>query len=188
MAGFSLGGAVNSAADWACSAPVVRGIVGNPVFTALLITALVVVVAMAVYYRQIRRGGTRKAVKAVLYIFILVTAVTFVHHYAVARGARDAAAQKGMRDVFSSIQQSRESGIGAGTPVFPAGWAPPPAAATGGATGGGGGCDGPAGPRADNVAGAPFSIEDVVVPTLVSAPPTQRTAPAPATAEARARA
>jgi len=188
MSGFDLGGAINASADWVCNAPVIRGIVSNPVFTALLITALVAVVVMALYHYQVKSAGTKKAVKAFLYVFLLVTAVMFVHHYAVMRSARDAAAQKGVRDVFSSIQQSRESSFGAAVPVVPMGWEATAAVAdtggvTGGATGGatgdvtGGGCGCPSatagapaqGPRPDNIAlDSDIVIEDVVLPAAVS--------------------
>ena len=177
MSGFDLGGAINACADWACGAPIIRGIVSNAVFTALLITALVVVVVMALYRYQIKQAGAKKGARAVLYVLFLVTAVMFVHHYAVMRIARDSAAQKGVRDVFSSIQQSRESGVAGGTPVIP--WGEPAAAATGVTTGGSCGCPAVAGTapaagsrqpqRPDNVAsGSDLVIEDVVVPATVS--------------------
>jgi hypothetical protein len=110
---FDLGGTVNATADWFCNAPLVRGVVNNPIFTALLITALVVVVTMALYIHQIKQAGLKKGLRAVLYIFILVLGVVFVHHRAVSCAAQRGAAQQGVRDVFSSIEQSRRFGGGA---------------------------------------------------------------------------
>jgi len=193
MSGFDLGGAVNSCAEWCSSAPIIRTIVGNPVFTALLITALIAIVVMGLYHYPIKQAGGKKGVRALLYVFLLVSAVMFVHHYAVMRGARDIATRKSIRDVFSSIQQSRESGIGTTTPIIPAygggNWAArpsspeiatggdcgcaaaaaPPVAGLGGTAHGG---RGRAGARPDNVAAEPPArvalggvvIEDVVLP------------------------
>ena len=108
MPGFDIGGAVNSTAGWFTSAPLVQCIVGNPVFTSLLITTLCIIVIMGTYSRQIRREGNTKAARVALYVFMLVTAVVFVHHYAVVQSIRESATQKGVQDVFSSIQQSRD--------------------------------------------------------------------------------
>ena len=122
MPGFDLGGAVNGTAEWACSAPIIRTVISNPVFTALLITALAAIVVMSLYHYQIKRAGTKRATRALLYVFFIVTAVMFVHHYATMRIARDSTAQKGVRDVFSSIQQSRSIGVSSAVPVYPMGF------------------------------------------------------------------
>ena len=180
MSGFSLGGAINASADWVCNAPIIRGIIGNPVFTALLITALAAIVVMAAYHYQIKQAGAKRGARTLIYTFILVTMVMFVHHYAVSRTARDSASQQGIRDVFSSIETSRSAGIHGGVPVVPMGWENDGAAAP--ITGGGGDCGCPdaaprlPGGRPDNHARAATNpralaldddliIEDVVVPT-----------------------
>jgi hypothetical protein len=165
MSGLDLGHAVNSAADWLCGAPLIRGVVNNPVFTALLIVALAAVVMMALYHRQLRGMGAKRALRALLYVFLLTAAVQFVHHYAVQRCARRDAAQKGVRDIFSSIEQSREtSALGTGLGAPATGGAPPesdPERArprTGGY-------------RPDNVASdASLDIEDVVVRPSATSP------------------
>ena len=102
-----------------CSAPIIRNIVGNPVFTSLLITALTAIVAMALYNYPIKQAGGKRAVRALLYVFLLVTAVIFVHHYAVTHLAQETVQQKGVRDIFSSIKQSQD--IGGAVPVYPMG-------------------------------------------------------------------
>ena len=119
MSGLDIGGAINASADWMCSAPIIRNIVGNPVFTSLLITALTAIVAMALYNYPIKQAGGKRAVRALLYVFLLVTAVIFVHHYAVTHLAQETVQQKGVRDIFSSIKQSQE--IGGAVPVYPMG-------------------------------------------------------------------
>ncbi len=132
MSGFDLGGSINSAAEWACRAPIINTIVNNAIFTAILITAIVAVIMLGTYYDRAKYGGIKQAVRSTLYVGLLVTMVMFVHHYAVQQTARDAAAHKGVRDVFSGIQASREYGAGVGTPVVPRGYDSEPA--TGGAT------------------------------------------------------
>ena len=73
----------------------------------------------------------------------------FVHHTVVTTAARESAAQKGVRDVFSSIQQS--GAVGGGVPVVPMGYEA--------------GFAGGAGYRPDNLAADELDIRDVVVPT-----------------------
>jgi len=163
---FDLGGTVNATADWFCNAPLVRSVVNNPFFTALLITALVAVVIMALYHQQIKQGGLKREIRAFLYIFLSVLMVVFVHHYAVTSAARRSAAQTGVRDVFSSIEQSRIGGAPRAVPVMPSGYA---TGAGGYATGAGGYAETPASSRPDNLSvqslDNDFMIEDVVVPT-----------------------
>jgi hypothetical protein len=180
MAGFSLASAVNGAAEWACRAPLLRSVVGNPVFTALLITALVAVVVIA-FCRGAVKTSTRGRARALLYTFLMVTAVMFFHHHATLSRAREDTAQSGVRDVFSSIQQSRELGTLGAVPVLPQSYgalpvlpqsygALPPAPWTRGGTPPGvqgGGLDAlGAEPGAPNPPGAPpaLEIEDVVLP------------------------
>jgi hypothetical protein len=143
MSGFDIGGAINASADWACNAPIIRTVVSNPVFTALLITALVVIVIMGLYSYRVKAAGTKRGIRAILYIFMLVMAVMFVHHYAVMKIARDSEASRSVRDVFSSIDQSRaNAAYGGVAPVYPGVWAP----AAQPATTGGGDCGCPEAP------------------------------------------
>src|SRR5271166_6483673 len=104
---MDLGSTINGAADWVSNAPIVRGIVSNPVFTALLIVALAAIVVMALYHYQIKQAGLKRGLRALLYVFLVVLAVVFVHHHAVTRAARATATQQGIREVFSSLEQSR---------------------------------------------------------------------------------
>jgi len=169
MSGFNLGNAVNSAADWTCSAPIIRSVVSNPVFTALLITALAAIVVMSIYHYQIKRAGTKRGIRALLYVFLVVTAVTFVHHYAVVRIARDTTEQKGIRDIWSSIAQIREGGAVNSVPVYPAGYK---GARVGGAPADSDcGCPDAERGRPDNIAAdnlQQLEIKDVTLPSAVS--------------------
>ena len=115
--GLDLGSAVNSAADWLCSAPLIRGLVSNPMFMALLIVSLAAVVVMAFYHYQIKQAGLKKGLRAFIYVFLIVLVVIFIHHYATIQCLRQTTMQKGVREVFSSIEQSRT--VGFGIPVVP---------------------------------------------------------------------
>jgi hypothetical protein len=115
---LELGEAVNNAASWVCTAPLVRGIVSNPVFTALLITALVVVVIMALYGTEVRNGAWKRKARLGIYVFMLVTAVVFVHHYAVTATLRS---QMSREDVHSQFQSIRMTGGMQGASSYPVG-------------------------------------------------------------------
>ena len=119
-----LGSSFNRAADWACHAPIIQTVFGNPVFTALLITAIAAIVVLAIYHRELKKCGTKRAVKALIYLGFVVMMVMFVHHYATNRIARDAINQRGVRDVFSSIDVSRAVGDPHAVPVYPMGFEP----------------------------------------------------------------
>lgn len=159
MSGFDLGGTVNGAAEWVSTAPLIRTVINNPVFTALLITAIVAVIVLGTYYDRVREGGAKKAVRTTLYVFFFVSMVMFVHHYCVCKTARDATAHKGVRDVFAGIQASRDHE--GGTPVMPRGYGE---AATGGAARAANVA--PAGEAPDDTADE-LIIEDIVLPSAM---------------------
>jgi phosphomevalonate kinase len=97
----------NSSADWCCKIPVIGPIVNNPIFTALLITAIVLIVIMAIY--KIQDQGGQKMFKCAFYIFILITAITFIHHYAIMKTAKNNFATNEVKNIFSGIKQSKET-------------------------------------------------------------------------------
>ena len=117
MTGFSLGGAINSTADWVCTAPIVHGIVNNPIFTALLITALVAVIILSLYQSEIKNAGNKLGVRALFYIFLMSTAIIFVHHYAMTKKITDSVRQDGVRKLHSSIKESASATTGF-TPII----------------------------------------------------------------------
>jgi len=154
--GFDLGNTFNNAAEWACTAPIIQGVVSNPLFTALLITALVAVVLISLCRTELQKNSKRDLVRSTLYIFFMVTSVMFVHHYAVDRMARKTTAQKGVHEVFAGLDVSRSIGINNATPVVPMGYDVAPNRMemyTGGAL--------TSAPRADNVAVERLEIDDV---------------------------
>lgn len=124
MTGFNIACAVNGVSERICKAKIVRSIAENPIFTALLITALVVIVIMAQYYYKIKKEGNTKLAKTVLYIFLLVTAVMFLHNYASEKLIKSTFDQQGLRDMFSSIQQTRDTNLYNSVPVIPSSYMP----------------------------------------------------------------
>ncbi|MDE2097672.1 MAG: hypothetical protein KGL39_10525 [Patescibacteria group bacterium] len=106
--GFDIGGAINSAADWLSSSAPVRGVVSNPVFTALLLTALVVTIVLSMYMSDIKRHGKKRILRMALLILAAITAVTFIHHNVMTRSLRAELKLKGVHDVFAGVAQSQQ--------------------------------------------------------------------------------
>ena len=98
---------MNSNVEWCCSIPVIGPIINNPIFTALLLTILVLIVIMVVY--KVQEQGGSKLFKCAFYIFILVTAITFLHHYAIMKIAKNNFAKNEVKNIFSGIKQSKEN-------------------------------------------------------------------------------
>lgn len=133
--GLDIGSAVNSCASWACTAPLVRCIINNPIYTSLLITALVGIVLVANYRQVYARSKSSKTLRTMLYIFFLVGGVMFLHHYATQKMATETIEHDGVQKVFTGIQSSRTIGGAPIVPVLPRGFEveeEPAPAATGG--------------------------------------------------------
>lgn len=98
---------MNSSAEWCCKIPIFGSIINNPLFTALLITVLVLIVIVSIY--KVQEQGGQKLFKCGFYIFILVVAVTFLHHYTIMQIAKNNFANNEVKSIFSGIKQSKES-------------------------------------------------------------------------------
>lgn len=105
---YDIGSCVNSSANWVTSSPIIKGIVQNPFFTALVITVLTIIIFMANY--RVKKEGTKKVVRVFIYIFLSVTAVMYVHNYIIIQQTHEAHSTQGVRDVFAGIEQSRKIG------------------------------------------------------------------------------
>ena len=99
--------AINSAADWAGGAPIIRKLVGNPFSAALLLTAMVGVVIMAVFHYKLSNDNWRTCARATFYIYAATTLLLFLHYSLVAREAQADSAVGGARGVVSDIVGSR---------------------------------------------------------------------------------
>ena len=107
MSSLDIGAAVNSAADWASRAPIIKNIVSNPLITSLLITALAMIIIMSVFHHKIEKSKTKQIMKASLYVYLAVAAVMFVHHYVTLRSAQDNNMTEGVHQVFNDLRTSR---------------------------------------------------------------------------------
>jgi hypothetical protein len=116
---LNIGGAVNTASDWICSSSIIRKVMENPIFTGLLLTALVMIVIMAQYHYKIKEEGNTKLAKTTIYLFLIVMGIMFVHNYAFKRCSEKEAHQNGIRNVFSSIEHSRNLPTYQTVPVLP---------------------------------------------------------------------
>jgi hypothetical protein len=101
--GFDINHTLDRISSWLCSSPMVNAIIGNPIFTALLITALAVVVIMGVLHYSVRNAGWKKIARVSIYLLLVVSAVVFVHHYAVLNRMRTESIMQNSRDVFQSL-------------------------------------------------------------------------------------
>lgn len=108
--GFEIGRAVNGGAEWACRSSFGNRILRNPVVTALLITALCLVVIYAIYRAEIRAAGWRPGLRAGVYLAVLVSLVLFVHYYALRKSVEDEHAQKGVREVVHAVHHNYAGG------------------------------------------------------------------------------
>src|SRR5687768_5253771 len=107
--GFDLGQAVNSASDRFCSSKLVGGLVSNPVITALLITAIAMIVLFVMFTRDLKACGRydwKKTVRFALIMMGSATTLLFLHYYATRRTVRNEIVQKDVRDVFAAVKNS----------------------------------------------------------------------------------
>ena len=112
---FEVGQVVNGAAEWVCGSSIVYGVLRNPIITALLITAL----AMIIIFTVLNPGKTKNAprwqtnLRCGIYLFLGISAIMFVHYYALGRSLRSDASQKGIRDVVNQVHFAQGGGYGA---------------------------------------------------------------------------
>lgn len=116
---FEVATAVNGIADKICNNPLVSSVVYNPIFMALLVSCIVVVIVLAMYYNKFKSQGWKKAARLFIFLLISTSALIFVHHYAVCRKTRMDMSRRDIADVFQGIEQSRRF-EGSNTPVVPA--------------------------------------------------------------------
>ena len=127
---FELGKALNGGAEWVCGSAAVFGALRNPVVTALLMAALALVVVHALFRAELKDVGWRRNAKAGFWLLVGVSALVFVHYYALQRHLQTECASQGMRTMLASIHHS--AAVGGGYAVLapggggPDGGAPPP--------------------------------------------------------------
>src|SRR4051812_11743858 len=124
--GLDVATIVNSAADWACEAPVLGRVLRNPVYAALLIVAVAAIILSAIYHRSLKTREPKRGARAFLYVYFSVVAILFAHNGAVARSAAADAGQSRTQGVFANVEQSRVTGRGVAVVPQAFGAPPPP--------------------------------------------------------------
>ena len=109
---FEIGKTINGGAEWLCGSSLIFGTLSNPVFTALLITALALIIIHVMYKDDLEGTGWRRGLKTGIWMAIGVSALVFVHYYALERRLRKGHASQGVRDVMASIHHSAKTGGG----------------------------------------------------------------------------
>lgn len=123
---FEIGNALNKGAEWISSSPAIYGVLQNPVITALLITALALVIFYAMYRRDLEGTGLRRGLKTTFWLVVAISALVFVHYHVLESYLSRGTSSQGVRNLFDSIHQN--AALGGGYAVLPADrYAAPPA-------------------------------------------------------------
>lgn len=109
---FEIGKTINGGAEWLCGSSLIFGTLRNPVFTALLITALALIIIHGMYKDELKGTGWRRGLKTGIWMALGVSALVFIHYYALERHLRKGHASQGVRDVMASIHHSATTGGG----------------------------------------------------------------------------
>lgn len=120
MSRLDIGDTINAAAAWAGRSPTVQKVIGNPFTAALVLTALVGIILMAVFHYKVA-GDVRRIARAGFYIYIASTLLMFLHYSLISQNVRAASAIGGAHDVVSDVMnQARGGGSGSEyVPVLP---------------------------------------------------------------------
>ncbi len=116
----SFGQSFNATVDRLCNASLIRGIVGNVVYTTLLITALTLILLLALAGPCVKGYGWKKFARMGVFLVLLVGAVLFLHRCALLRRERAEAAQRGVQSVFHALDAAQQTAV-PGYPVLPQG-------------------------------------------------------------------
>lgn len=116
MSRLDIAAVVNGGADWVSESPTLKFAFGNPLAAALMLTAIVAIVLIAVYgYSDV---DTKRALRAGLYLYGAIAAVMFVHHYIVMREASNDSQVETYRSVVGNVISSQRDGVFNATPVL----------------------------------------------------------------------
>jgi hypothetical protein len=113
---FELGKTINGGAEWVCSSSLVFKTLRNPVFVALLVTALTLIIITVMNKEEMEGLDWRRKLKTCVWVTIGVSALTFVHYYALESHLRRGNSSQDRRDVMASINNS--AALGGGYAVY----------------------------------------------------------------------
>ncbi len=109
---LEIGEAINSMADRLTNAPLVEEIARNPIYTALLVTFVVVLIIMFVFRdAETDDGLLSLCLRSGFYIFVVLVGVLFIHNKilmketsSVARNSEVASVFTGKGETYSGLQ------------------------------------------------------------------------------------
>ena len=107
--GYDLGKTINNTAARICNSRPVNAVVSNPLYMALLLTAAAVIIVLAMY-RGVLQEGKKRLARTALYILLVMTAMCFIHHYAVNRRCASTAQQQTQRSLIEAVSASTAVG------------------------------------------------------------------------------
>lgn len=105
---LEFGNVVNSCASFVAGNKFIGKVLGNPLFTALLVTALAMIILWVLYKEELKDTGKKRALRTFIYIAFATTALLFVHFYIVRKSLECEVQRQGINQVFQSIQTSAE--------------------------------------------------------------------------------
>jgi hypothetical protein len=78
----------------------------NPLFVSLLLTAIIIIIIVAIY--KVQNFGTGMLFKCGFYVFIMIGIIIYVHDFLITRELKLNNVNKEVKDVFSGIDLSKE--------------------------------------------------------------------------------
>ena len=79
---LEIGNVINGGAAWLCSSPFINRYIRNPIFTALLLTALVLIIFAVMTKQGEDLHSTQLYLKLGFWLGLAIMGVVFVHYYA----------------------------------------------------------------------------------------------------------
>jgi hypothetical protein len=119
----SFGQSFNATIDRLCNASLIRGIASNAIYTTLLITALTLILLLALAGPCVKGYGWKKFARMGVFLTLLVGAVMFLHRCALLRRERAEAAHRGVQSVFYALDAAQQTAP-TSFPVLPLGTPP----------------------------------------------------------------
>ncbi len=119
----SFGQSFNATIDRLCNASFIRGIASNVIYTTLLLTALTLILLLALAGPCVKGYGWKKFARLGVFLALLVGAVLFLHRCALLRRERTEAEQRGVQSVFHALDAAQQTAP-PGYPVLPMGAGP----------------------------------------------------------------
>ncbi len=111
---FDIGATVNNLADRLLSTPLIGAVAKNPVYTALFITVVILIVIVTVFrnYDEGDEHLSTLTLRSGFWIFLFLTGALFVHNKLLLKDGYSIAQNRAIDDVFGSAEQETNYGEG----------------------------------------------------------------------------